>query len=107
MIKGSILAFRTAGARREKSKERHAIELPRLLFSHIPRESIYTTIMELGSQNHNGDGLLGLNSIIAVYMDPLGLRWDAQTKVGLINAKQTLPPSSQAQTSFLEPSNTP
>ena len=28
--------------------------------------------MELGPQNHNGDGLLGLNSIIVVYMDPLG-----------------------------------
>ena len=25
----------------------------------IPRGSIYTTIMELGPQNHNGDGLLG------------------------------------------------
>ena len=37
-----------------------------------PRGSIYTTIMELGPQNHNGDGLLGLNSIIVVYMDPLG-----------------------------------
>ena len=38
----------------------------------IPRGSIYTTIMELGPQNHNGDGLLGPNSIIVVYMDPLG-----------------------------------
>ena len=28
--------------------------------------------MELGPQNHNGDGLLGLNSIMVVYMDPLG-----------------------------------
>ena len=28
--------------------------------------------MELGPQNHNGDGLLGTNSIIVVYMDPLG-----------------------------------
>ena len=28
--------------------------------------------MELGPQNHNGDGLLGPNSIIVVYMDPLG-----------------------------------
>ena len=37
----------------------------------LPRGSIYT-IMELGPQNHNGDGLLGLNSIIVVYMDPLG-----------------------------------
>ena len=38
-----------------------------------PRGSIYITIMELGPQNHNGDGLLGANSIIVVYMDPLGL----------------------------------
>ena len=38
-----------------------------------PRGSIHTTIMELGPQNHNnGDGLLGPNSIIVVYMDPLG-----------------------------------
>ena len=28
--------------------------------------------MELGPQSHNGDGLLGSNSIIVVYMDPLG-----------------------------------
>ena len=40
----------------------------------LPRGSIYTTIMELGPQNHNGDGLLGANSIIVVDMDPLG--WD-------------------------------
>ena len=38
----------------------------------IPRGSMYTTIMELGPQNHNGDGLSGPNSIIVVYMDPLG-----------------------------------
>ena len=34
---------------------------------------MYTTIMDLGPQNHNGDGLLGPNSKIVVYMDPLGL----------------------------------
>ena len=28
--------------------------------------------MELGPQNHSGDGLLGPNSIIVVYVDPLG-----------------------------------
>ena len=39
----------------------------------MPRGSIYTTIMEIGPQNHNGDGLLGPNSIIVVYMDPLGI----------------------------------
>ena len=29
--------------------------------------------MELGPKNHNGDGLLGPNSIVVVYMDPLAL----------------------------------
>ena len=43
-------------------------------FWFIPRGPIYTTIMELGPQNHNGDGLLQANSKIVVYMDPLGLR---------------------------------
>ena len=38
-----------------------------------PRGSIYTPIMELGSQNHSRDGLLGPNSIIVAYMDPLGM----------------------------------
>ena len=44
---------------------------------------MYPTILELGPQNHNGDGLLGPNSIIVVYMDPLGKvppvdrRWSA------------------------------
>ena len=33
---------------------------------------MYTTIMEFGPENHNGDGLLEPNSIIVVYMDPLG-----------------------------------
>ena len=28
--------------------------------------------MELGPQNHKGDGLLGLNFIVVVCMDPLG-----------------------------------
>ena len=40
--------------------------------AHNPRGSIYDTIMELGHQNHNQDGLLGPNSIIVVYMYPLG-----------------------------------
>ena len=34
--------------------------------------SIYTTMMELGPQNHNKDGLLGPNSTMVVHMDPLG-----------------------------------
>ena len=38
----------------------------------IPRGSINTPIMELGSQNHSRDGLLGPNSIMVVYMDTLG-----------------------------------
>ena len=29
--------------------------------------------MEFGCKNHNGDGLLGPNSIIVLYMDPLGV----------------------------------
>ena len=33
---------------------------------------IYTTIMQLGLQNHNRDALVGPNSIIVVYMDPSG-----------------------------------
>ena len=38
----------------------------------LPRGSIYTTIMELGPQNHNRDGLSVPNSIMVVCMDPLG-----------------------------------
>ena len=34
--------------------------------------------MELGPQNHNGDGLLGANSIIVMYMDPLGFIIEAR-----------------------------
>ena len=34
------------------------------------RGSIYTTIMELRPKNHNGDGFLVPNSIIAVYRKP-------------------------------------
>ena len=41
------------------------VEVVRFKFL-LPRGSIYTTIMELGPQNHNGDGLLGPNSIIVV-----------------------------------------
>ena len=52
------------------------------LNNYLPRGSIYTTIMELGPQNHNGDGLLGPNSIIVVYMDPLGY-----TILGTLNPK--------------------
>ena len=30
--------------------------------------------MEIGPQNHKGDGLLGTNSIMVVYMDSLGYK---------------------------------
>ena len=36
-----------------------------------PGGSIYSTIMELGPKNHNGDGLLGPNSVLVGNMDPL------------------------------------
>ena len=36
---------------------------------------MYTTIMQLAPQNHNKDGLLGPNSIVEVYVDPLGHRY--------------------------------
>ena len=45
---------------------------PNLKNNHIPRGSMYTAIVELGPQNHNMDGLFGPNSIIVMYMDPLG-----------------------------------
>ena len=45
-----------------------------VLYRCFPRGSIYTTIMELGAQNYNRDGLLGPNSIMVVFMDPLGFR---------------------------------
>ena len=38
----------------------------------IPRESIYSTMMELGPQDHKKDCLVGPNSMVVVYMDPLG-----------------------------------
>ena len=38
----------------------------------LPRGSMYTTIMELSPQNQNRDGLSGPNSIMVVYMEPLG-----------------------------------
>ena len=36
----------------------------------LPRGSIYTTIMELGPQSYDEDGLLGPTSTMVVYMDP-------------------------------------
>ena len=39
--------------------------------------------MELGSQNHSRDGLLGPNSIIVPYMDPLGSISELNCQYGL------------------------
>ena len=53
--------------------------------SFLPRGSIYTTIMGLSLKNHNGDGLLGPNSIMVVYMDPLGYKlikiWGSSSRI--------------------------
>ena len=57
----------------------------------MPRGSIYTTIMELGPQNHNGDGLLGPSSIIVVYVDPLGCSPIAGTCIVSSTLKQRCP----------------
>ena len=40
----------------------------------FPRGSIYTLIMELGPQYHNGDGLLGPSSITALGYKPYSER---------------------------------
>ena len=73
----------------------------------MPRGSIYITIMELGPQTNNGDGLSGANSIIVVYMDPLyRLRkqrltavplWfpQSQTRKRRKTAEQTVPQTFQ------------
>ena len=37
-----------------------------------PRGAVYTTIIELSPQNHNKDGVVGPNSTMVGYMDPLG-----------------------------------
>ena len=57
----------------EKVRIKHVLKRPsRILTDSIPGGSICTTIMESGPDNHNGDGLLGPNSILVVYMDPPG-----------------------------------
>ena len=38
----------------------------------LGRGSIYIPIVKLGSQSHTGDDLLGPDSIMVGYMDPLG-----------------------------------
>ena len=45
----------------------------------IPRGSICTTIMELGPKDHPYYGFGDPNSIIGVYMDPLGVYLCPQT----------------------------
>ena len=46
--------------------------VPRAELLPYPEGPTCTTIMELGPQNQNRDGLLGPNSIMVVNMDPLG-----------------------------------
>ena len=41
-------------------------------YTPLPRGYIYTTIMELGSKSQNRYGFWGPNSIMVVYMNPLG-----------------------------------
>ena len=55
--------------------------------------------MELGHQNHTGDGLLGPNSIIVVYMDPLGIYGDycAAARRTKSSKSQTLTPDPYTQ----------
>ena len=60
--------------------------------------------MELGPKNHNGDGLLGPDSIMVVYMDPLGYfcklhpRTPAQAKL-----PGTLHPIARCQNTVSKP----
>ena len=44
--------------------------------------------MELGPQNHNGDSLLVPNSILVVYMDPLGFQGTLVPDSGLTTSPQ-------------------
>ena len=59
--------------------------------SHVVPQGPYilTTIVELGPQNNTKDGLLGPNSIAAVYIDPLG----AQTSARFTELSRTCPHS--------------
>ena len=45
-------------------------------WSNYNRGFVYTTIMELGSQNHNRDGLSGPNPtmVVSISMDPLSIK---------------------------------
>ena len=47
--------------------------------------------MELGPQNHSIDGLLGPNSIIVVYMDPLGTALNPKLNTKLLNPEALNP----------------
>ena len=54
----------------------------------MPRGSIYTTIMELGLQNHNGDGLLRAiedeNGVLTInFTDPKGSLYPYSRYLGL------------------------
>ena len=54
-----------------RSQPSGAIALGRKFY--IPRGSIYTTIRELGLKYHTIEGIMGPNSLMVVYVDPLGL----------------------------------
>ena len=58
--------------------------------------------MELGPQNRNGDGLLGPNSIIVVYMDPLGYEGDQPAYKISISSAQQLQATHEIDKQYLE-----
>ena len=68
---GSLKALAFKGILKDVTRLQTVLACGRVL-SDKARESIHTTIMELRPQNHNKDGLLGPNSMIVVYVDPLG-----------------------------------
>ena len=55
----------------------------------LSRGSTYTTFMELGTNKHNKDGLLGPISIMVMYMDPLG--YLRETNLVILRVKTTAP----------------
>ena len=63
--------------------------------------------MELGAQNHNGDGLLGPNSIIVVYTDPLGILVLVKNPAMFLPALKALSAGSFLNTSFRGPQSKP
>ena len=47
-------------------------ELTFIGIARVPRGSIYTTIRELAPKYHTIEGIMGPNSLMDVYVDPLG-----------------------------------